>query len=44
MIKEELHHFYQVMELMEKKGVTYQPIEAGRYAKAIDQTSKDIRA
>ncbi|MFA0015538.1 tRNA isopentenyl-2-thiomethyl-A-37 hydroxylase MiaE [Vibrio lentus] len=35
LIKEELHHFYQVMELMVKKGVTYQPIEAGRYAKGL---------
>ncbi len=35
LIKEELHHFYQVMELMEKKGVLYEPIEAGRYAKGL---------
>ncbi len=35
LIKEELHHFYQVMEIMESKGVTYQPIEAGRYAKGL---------
>ena len=42
LIKEELHHFYQVMELMEKKGVTYQPIEAGRYAKGLNQTCEDV--
>jgi len=35
LIKEELHHFYQVMEIMEKKGVPYELIEAGRYAKGL---------
>ena len=35
LIKEELHHFYQVMELMEKKNVPYQLLEAGRYAKGM---------
>jgi tRNA-(ms[2]io[6]A)-hydroxylase len=35
LIKEELHHFYQVMELMEKKQVPYELIEAGRYAKGL---------
>nr|WP_198589293.1 tRNA isopentenyl-2-thiomethyl-A-37 hydroxylase MiaE [Shewanella sp. 10N.286.48.A6] len=35
LIKEELHHFYQVMELMEKKQVQYELIEAGRYAKGL---------
>ncbi|WP_193559175.1 tRNA isopentenyl-2-thiomethyl-A-37 hydroxylase MiaE [Shewanella donghaensis] len=35
LIKEELHHFYQVMELMEKKQVEYELIEAGRYAKGL---------
>jgi len=35
LIKEELHHFYQVMELMEKKQVPYELIEASRYAKGL---------
>ncbi|MDO6497211.1 tRNA isopentenyl-2-thiomethyl-A-37 hydroxylase MiaE [Photobacterium sanguinicancri] len=35
LIREELHHFYQVLELMEKKGVNYELIDAGRYAKGL---------
>lgn len=35
LIKEELHHFYQVLELMEKRGITYEPIPASRYAKGL---------
>ncbi|WP_285162910.1 tRNA isopentenyl-2-thiomethyl-A-37 hydroxylase MiaE [Shewanella goraebulensis] len=35
LIKEELHHFYQVMELMDKKNVPYELLEAGRYAKGM---------
>ncbi|MDW6003664.1 tRNA isopentenyl-2-thiomethyl-A-37 hydroxylase MiaE [Vibrio mangrovi] len=35
LIKEELHHFYQVLEIMEKKGIAYENIPAGRYAKGL---------
>ncbi|EPW7094736.1 tRNA isopentenyl-2-thiomethyl-A-37 hydroxylase MiaE [Vibrio parahaemolyticus] len=35
LIKEELHHFYQVLELMESKGIPYTPIEASRYARGM---------
>ncbi|MBT0088192.1 tRNA isopentenyl-2-thiomethyl-A-37 hydroxylase MiaE [Vibrio alginolyticus] len=35
LIKEELHHFYQVLELMENKGIPYTPIEASRYARGL---------
>ncbi|WP_281947446.1 tRNA isopentenyl-2-thiomethyl-A-37 hydroxylase MiaE [Vibrio parahaemolyticus] len=35
LIKEELHHFYQVLELMENKGIPYTPIEASRYARGM---------
>ncbi|WP_163937003.1 tRNA isopentenyl-2-thiomethyl-A-37 hydroxylase MiaE [Paraferrimonas sp. SM1919] len=35
LIKEELHHFYQVLEIIESKGIDYAPIEAGRYAKGL---------
>ena len=33
LIKEELHHFYQVLEIIEQEGIQYRPIAAGRYAK-----------
>ncbi len=33
LIKEELHHFYQVLEIMAARGVVYESIPAGRYAK-----------
>ncbi|TLU64208.1 tRNA isopentenyl-2-thiomethyl-A-37 hydroxylase MiaE [Thalassotalea litorea] len=35
LIKEELHHFYQVLEIMEKRGIVYNNITAGRYAKGL---------
>lgn len=35
LIKEELHHFYQVLEIMEQRGITYEPIPASRYAKGL---------
>ncbi|NNN44098.1 MULTISPECIES: tRNA isopentenyl-2-thiomethyl-A-37 hydroxylase MiaE [Vibrio] len=35
LIKEELHHFYQVLELIQQKGFEYQPINASRYAKGM---------
>ncbi|WP_087020027.1 tRNA isopentenyl-2-thiomethyl-A-37 hydroxylase MiaE [Thaumasiovibrio subtropicus] len=35
LIKEELHHFTQVLEIMEARGIPYQSIRAGRYAKEL---------
>ncbi|QDP01835.1 tRNA isopentenyl-2-thiomethyl-A-37 hydroxylase MiaE [Thalassotalea sp. PS06] len=35
LIKEELHHFYQVLEIMENRGIVYENITAGRYAKGL---------
>jgi len=35
LIREELHHFYQVLEIMEEKGVDYRSITPGRYAKGM---------
>jgi tRNA-(ms[2]io[6]A)-hydroxylase len=35
LIKEELHHFYQVLEIMEDRNISYQGIKAGRYAKGM---------
>lgn len=35
LIKEELHHFYQVLEMMEIYGVDYKSITPGRYAKGM---------
>ena len=35
LIKEELHHFYQVLEIMEQRGITYRSVRAGRYAKGM---------
>ena len=35
LIKEELHHFYQVLEIMTRRGIEYQNITAGRYAKGL---------
>lgn len=35
LIKEELHHFYQVLEMMEAYGVKYQNISSSRYAKGL---------
>lgn len=33
LIKEELHHFYQVFDIMNQRNITYQSLAAGRYAK-----------
>ncbi len=35
LIKEELHHFYQVLEIIEEQGLKYRPITASRYAKGM---------
>lgn len=35
LIKEELHHFYQVLEMMDKYGIEYKHITPGRYAKGM---------
>ncbi|NMP17336.1 tRNA isopentenyl-2-thiomethyl-A-37 hydroxylase MiaE [Thalassotalea sp. Y01] len=35
LIKEELHHFYQVLEIMHNRDIPYQNISAGRYAKGM---------
>ncbi|MFC3033975.1 tRNA isopentenyl-2-thiomethyl-A-37 hydroxylase MiaE [Pseudoalteromonas fenneropenaei] len=35
LIKEELHHFYQVLEIMANKGIAYDNITSSRYAKGL---------
>lgn len=35
LIKEELHHFYQVLEIMESRNIQYRSIPASRYAKGM---------
>ncbi|PKH25748.1 tRNA-(ms[2]io[6]A)-hydroxylase [Enterobacterales bacterium CwR94] len=35
LIKEELHHFYQVWEIMQARGLPYYKITASRYAKGL---------
>ena len=35
LIKEELHHFYQVLEIMAARDIPYENIRAGRYAKGL---------
>ena len=35
LIKEELHHFYQVWEIMQARGIPYKKITASRYAKGL---------
>ncbi|MDX5406622.1 MAG: tRNA isopentenyl-2-thiomethyl-A-37 hydroxylase MiaE [Chromatiaceae bacterium] len=35
LIKEELHHFYQVLEVMQASGIRYQKITSSRYAKGL---------
>lgn len=35
LIKEELHHFYQVLEIMDSRGIEYHNVSAGRYAKGL---------
>ncbi|MEH8020332.1 tRNA isopentenyl-2-thiomethyl-A-37 hydroxylase MiaE [Rheinheimera metallidurans] len=35
LIKEELHHFYQVLEVMFEQGISYEKISSSRYAKGL---------
>ncbi|MBW8190399.1 tRNA isopentenyl-2-thiomethyl-A-37 hydroxylase MiaE [Neiella marina] len=35
LIKEELHHFQQVLEILEQRGIAYESLGAGRYAKGM---------
>ncbi|WJG08147.1 tRNA isopentenyl-2-thiomethyl-A-37 hydroxylase MiaE [Aliiglaciecola sp. LCG003] len=35
LIKEELHHFQQVLEILHSRGIEYQNIKAGRYARGM---------
>lgn len=35
LIKEELHHFYQVLEIMEQRNIQYRNITSSRYAKKL---------
>lgn len=35
LIKEELHHFYQVLEIMDEFGIIYKSIPSSRYAKGM---------
>lgn len=35
LIKEELHHFQQVLDIMNQRHIPYQPLGAGRYAKGL---------
>lgn len=35
LIKEELHHFYQVWEIMQTRGLVYQKITSSRYARSL---------
>ncbi|MGM6196731.1 tRNA isopentenyl-2-thiomethyl-A-37 hydroxylase MiaE [Vibrio parahaemolyticus] len=35
LIREELHHFYQVLEIIEQQGLEFRPITASRYAKGM---------
>ena len=35
LIKEELHHFYQVLEIMDEYGVPYEHLTSSRYAKGM---------
>ncbi|WP_438863450.1 tRNA isopentenyl-2-thiomethyl-A-37 hydroxylase MiaE [Neptunicella sp.] len=35
LIKEELHHFQQVLEIMQQRGIEYKNVSAGRYAKGL---------
>lgn len=35
LIKEELHHFYQVWEIMQQRGIAYKKMTASRYAKLL---------
>ncbi|NMH61266.1 tRNA-(ms[2]io[6]A)-hydroxylase [Alteromonas sp. MYP5] len=35
LIKEELHHFQQVLEIMQSRGIAYANVSAGRYARGM---------
>lgn len=35
LIKEELHHFFQVLEIMHEYGIAYENISSGRYARGL---------
>lgn len=35
LIKEEFHHFEQVLEIMDERGIPYSNLQAGRYAKGL---------
>lgn len=35
LIKEELHHFYQVLEIMEEYGIPYESVGSSRYARGM---------
>lgn len=41
LIKEELHHFYQVLEIMEGYGIAYDTISSSRYARGLLQHVKN---
>lgn len=40
LIREELHHFYQVLEIMQARGIPYSNISAGRYARGLISACK----
>jgi len=40
LIREELHHFCQVLEIMQQRGIPYENISASRYAKTLVQHCK----
>lgn len=40
LIREELHHFCQVLEIMQQRGIAYENISASRYAKTLVQNCK----
>jgi tRNA 2-(methylsulfanyl)-N6-isopentenyladenosine37 hydroxylase len=40
LIREELHHFCQVLEIMQHRGIAYENISASRYAKTLVQNCK----
>lgn len=40
LIREELHHFYQVLEIMQARDIPYSNISAGRYAKGLISACK----
>jgi tRNA-(ms[2]io[6]A)-hydroxylase len=40
LIREELHHFCQVLEIMQQRGIPYENISASRYAKTLIQHCK----